>query len=88
MKRHDAVDPKIDRLIAALYGEMSDAERRDFDAELAADPALRAEWEEISGTRSLLAGWELEERVPSSPHEHSGLLRATSRHRNSVRHDG
>lgn len=65
MKRHEAVDPKIDRLIAALYGELSDAEQADFEAQLAVDPALRAEWEEISDTRSLLTGWELEDRVPS-----------------------
>ncbi|TPW05916.1 MAG: hypothetical protein FD129_2710 [bacterium] len=65
MKRHETVDPKIDKLVAALYGEMTDAERRDFDNQLRTDSALRAEWEEISGTRSLLSGWELEERVPS-----------------------
>ncbi|HEX7879024.1 MAG TPA: hypothetical protein VF720_06410 [Candidatus Eisenbacteria bacterium] len=65
MKRHEAVDPKIDRMIAALYGELNDAERLEFEKQLANDPALRAEWEEISGTRNLLTGWELEDRVPS-----------------------
>ena len=65
MKRHEAVDPKIDRMIAALYGELNDTEQAAFAAQLASDPALRAEWEEISGTRNLLTGWELEDRVPS-----------------------
>lgn len=65
MKRHEAVDPKIDRMIAALYGELNDTEQAAFEAQLKADPALRAEWEEISGTRNLLTGWELEDRVPS-----------------------
>lgn len=65
MKRHEAVDPKIDRLIAALYGELNEAEQASFEAQLATDPLLRAEWEEIVGTRNLLTGWELEDRVPS-----------------------
>lgn len=65
MKRHEPVDPKIDKLVAALYGEMTDAERMDFDAQLQADPALRTEWEELEGTRSFLKGHEVDERVPS-----------------------
>jgi hypothetical protein len=65
LKRHEAVDPKIDRMIAALYGELNEADQAGFEAQLANDPALRAEWEEISGTRNLLSGWELEDRVPS-----------------------
>jgi len=65
LKRHESVDPKIDRLVAALYGEMTDADRRDFDAQLKVDAALRTEWEELSGTRSLLADWEVEDRIPS-----------------------
>ena len=65
MKPHETVDPNIDKLVAALYGEMTDAERRDFDAQLLVDPALRAEWEELEGTRSFLKGHEVDDHVPS-----------------------
>jgi hypothetical protein len=65
VKHNDPVDPKIDMLVSALYGELSDAERGEFEALLASDAALRAEWEELSGTRSMLGAWELDERVPS-----------------------
>jgi hypothetical protein len=65
VKNNDPVDPKVDMLVSALYGELSDAERAEFEALLASDAALRAEWEELSGTRTMLGAWELEERVPS-----------------------
>lgn len=65
MKTNDPVDPRIDMLVAALYGELSDAERAEFEVLLASDDALRTEWEELSGTRTMLGAWELDERVPS-----------------------
>lgn len=65
MKTNDPVDPRIDMLVAALYGELSDPERAEFEALLASDDALRTEWEELSGTRTMLGAWELDERVPS-----------------------
>jgi hypothetical protein len=52
-------------MVAALYGELSESEERAFKRLLEKDPTLRAEWEELSEGRQILAGWEVEERVPS-----------------------
>lgn len=65
MKPHDPVDPRIDRLVAYLYDELAPADRREFEQMLERDDALRAEYEALAGTRSLLGGWELDEHVPS-----------------------
>ncbi len=59
------VDPRIDKMTAYLYGELPEAEERAFRRLLEKDDALRAEFEELSATRDMLAGWEVEERVPS-----------------------
>ncbi|MEZ4650326.1 MAG: hypothetical protein R3E97_16380 [Candidatus Eisenbacteria bacterium] len=59
------LDPRIDMMVAALYGELTDDELRRFDALLAEDPALRSEWDELRGTRTALASWEIEETPPS-----------------------
>ncbi|GJM45151.1 MAG: hypothetical protein DHS20C21_19930 [Gemmatimonadota bacterium] len=59
------VDPRIDKMMAYLYGELPEAEERAFRRLLEKDDALRAEFEELTETRELLGGWEVEERVPS-----------------------
>jgi hypothetical protein len=61
----ERLDPRIDTMMAALYGELSESEERAFRRLLETDPALRAEWDELQGSRSLLAGWKVEETVPS-----------------------
>jgi hypothetical protein len=61
----ESLDPRIDTMMAALYGELSESEERAFRRLLETDPALRAEWDELQGSRSLLAGWKVEETVPS-----------------------
>jgi hypothetical protein len=61
----DPLDPRVDQLIAALYGELSAEERARFEKQLESDPVLRAEWEELHLARRYLSAWELEERVPS-----------------------
>lgn len=48
------LDPRIERLVALVYGELSEAEAAKVRAMIDADPALRAEYEELSGTRTLL----------------------------------
>lgn len=63
--KDENLDPKIDRMIAALYGELSESEERAFHRLLEKDDALRAEWEELRESRRILSGWEVEERVPS-----------------------
>jgi anti-sigma factor RsiW len=63
--RDETVDPRIDKMVAALYGELSESEERAFHRLLDKDEALRAEWEELQEGRKLLAGWKVEERVPS-----------------------
>ena len=59
------VDPRIDKMMAYLYGELPEAEERAFRRLLEKDDALRAEFEELSDVRQMLGGWEVEERVPS-----------------------
>lgn len=59
------VDPRIDKMIAFLYGELPPAEEKAFRRLLEKDDALRAEWEELSGVREALGGWTVEEHVPS-----------------------
>ena len=62
---NENIDPRIDKMIAFLYGELPDAEARAFERLLEKDDDLRREYEELAGTRSQLAGWEVEERTPS-----------------------
>ena len=59
------VDPRIDKMIAFLYGELPPAEEKAFRRLLEKDDVLRAEWEELSGTRGTLAAWKVEEHVPA-----------------------
>jgi hypothetical protein len=59
------LDPRIDRLIASLYGEATEAEERETERLLAEDPELRAEWEELRAARALLKDWEVEEAPPN-----------------------
>ncbi|MCA9728574.1 MAG: hypothetical protein KC729_12875 [Candidatus Eisenbacteria bacterium] len=61
----DPLDPRIDMMMASLYGELSDEEEARFQRMLEEDPTLRAEWEDLQATRKLLGAWEIEERVPS-----------------------
>ncbi len=63
--KDEPIDPRIEKLVASLYGELSESEEREFQALLAEDAGLRAEWEELKGTRAALRGWELDERSPS-----------------------
>ncbi|MBZ0267083.1 hypothetical protein K8I85_02920, partial [bacterium] len=62
---NERMDPRIDKMIAYLYGELPEAEERAFRRLLEKDDALRAEYEELAGTRETLRGWEVEETVPS-----------------------
>ena len=59
------VDPRIDKMMAYLYGELPEAEERAFRRLLEKDDALRAEYELLTETRELLGAWDVEERVPS-----------------------
>jgi len=59
------VDPRIDKMIAFLYGELPASEERAFRRLLETDVALRSELEELSRTRESLAAWRLEEHVPT-----------------------
>ncbi|HMB71404.1 MAG TPA: hypothetical protein VKU85_19000 [bacterium] len=62
---NESLDPRIDTMMAALYGELSESEERAFRRLLETDPALRAEWDELQGNRNVLAAWKVEEAVPS-----------------------
>jgi hypothetical protein len=51
-------------MVAALYGELSEPERRALMERVAADPALRAEWEELQEAQAWLRRAEVAEPVP------------------------
>lgn len=60
----DTLDPKRDLMISALYGELSPEEMDRFRRILDEDPQLRAEWEELQQTRTLLQEGSAEDRIP------------------------
>jgi len=62
---NEHTDPRIDKMVAFLYGELPEGERRAFERMLERDDALRAEFDELKSVRGVLAGWEVEERAPS-----------------------
>ena len=64
MNKNGPLDPRIDKLVALLYGELPEAEAREVRAMIDADPSLRREWEELQGTRQMLAEWKVEEESP------------------------
>lgn len=61
----DTLDPRHEQLIAALYGELSPEEEAAFQEQLQADPELRAQWNELRETRSVLGEWTVEAPAPS-----------------------
>ncbi len=63
--KHEAIDPRRERLVAFLYGELSESEAREFRGVLATDAGLARELEEMRGAREALADWRLPEPTPS-----------------------
>jgi len=63
--KDDPVDPRLEKLVASLYNELSEEDERALQREIEADPGLRAEWEELRSTRSLFGTLEVEEEIPS-----------------------
>jgi len=63
--KEEPVDPRMEKLVASLYNELSPEEEREFQELLMKDPGLRAEWDDLVSTRSMLGAWEVEEKVPS-----------------------
>lgn len=61
-----------ERMVAALYGEMEEDERRELEAAIAEDDTLAREWEELGHARALLAS----HLVASSEDEDPYLLPA------------
>jgi hypothetical protein len=57
-------ESRLQMLIGLLYGELSEEEEREIRRRMLTDAQLRAEWEELSGTRSLLHRWEINEPSP------------------------
>jgi hypothetical protein len=53
-------NPRIEKLVAYLYGEMPEAEERAFRRLLEKDDELRAEYEELRGAREVLGAWQVE----------------------------
>jgi len=63
--KQEPIDPKRERLIAYLYGEMTEEESKSFVRMLESDTTLRAEYEELRGAREILSGWRVPEPTPS-----------------------
>jgi hypothetical protein len=55
------LDPRIDKLVALLYGELPDEEAVRVRAMINADPDLSREWDELTETREMIGEWKLEE---------------------------
>jgi len=62
-ERNKPLDPARELMMAALYGELSTGETKRFEALLERDEDLRAEWDELRGTRRFIsvAGFEEDE---------------------------
>jgi hypothetical protein len=52
---HENLDPRLEKLVALLYGELPDDEARELQNALASDAELRRTWEELQETREVLA---------------------------------
>lgn len=55
MTEERPLDPLRERMIAALYGELGTEEMKRFEESLENDEDLRAEWDELRGTRRFLS---------------------------------
>lgn len=76
---NENLDPRIDKMMAFLYGELPPAEDKAFRRMLESDAALRAEMEELTEVRGALAAWNVEEHVPSFVLVDQGAARKTKR---------
>jgi anti-sigma factor RsiW len=63
--RDEAMDPRLEKLVALAYGELPADEAREVEGWIEQDPALRAEWDELCEARAALRAWEVEEMAPS-----------------------
>ena len=59
------LDPRREKLIALLYGELGPQEEQWLRKEIERDEALRSDWEELQATRRILQQWEAPKQVPS-----------------------
>jgi anti-sigma factor RsiW len=64
MTQREDIAALRETMVAALYGELTEAELRGFRDRLAADPALQAEWDELQEARAFLRRAEDAEPVP------------------------
>ncbi len=62
--KHKPLDPQRERMVAALYGELSPEQLRELEAACADDEALGRDWEELRATRSFLQQAGQEETEP------------------------
>jgi hypothetical protein len=61
----NSLDPRIEKLVALLYGELPEAEAAQVRAMMDADAGLRAEYEELVAARDLLGELEEPAAAPS-----------------------
>lgn len=64
--RDGPIDPRFEKLVALLYGELSPEEERELRNRIAEDEELQRAWEDLVEARTALRAWnEAEEPVPS-----------------------
>lgn len=60
----ESIDPRREKLIGLLYGELSEEEERELRAVLETNAELAAELAELREAREFLKDWEVEEKTP------------------------
>jgi hypothetical protein len=63
--KDDFIDPRYEKLVALLYGELSPEEEREVRALIAADRDLNLAWEDLNAARVALREWDAAEAAPS-----------------------
>jgi hypothetical protein len=63
--KDDFLDPRFEKLVALLYGELSAEEERGVRDLIARDEEIRLAWEDLIAARSALREWEASELAPS-----------------------
>ncbi|MBM3287714.1 MAG: hypothetical protein FJY88_10260 [Candidatus Eisenbacteria bacterium] len=58
------LDPRLEKLVALLYGELSGDEERMLRRLIEEDDELRAHWEDLVASRSFLGTWDVTDQPP------------------------
>jgi hypothetical protein len=59
------LDPRREKLVGLLYGELSTEEEQEIRKQIAEDESLRADWEELVAAREMIGEWDVAAETPS-----------------------